>query len=387
MRTFFHSLLYISVGLSSLFCILWILSHFYFFKSTAIAEENLFPPPGISAPAGVPMPPGANPSNNFPPDAPPSSFPPPERNVNNVPPLGANPSNNFPPDAPPSSFPPPERNVNNVPPLGANPSNNFPPDAPPSSFPPPERNVNNIPPPNAPPPNAPPPSSVGPLLDNPAMGEPGVAPFLPPSGKASIDPPVPPLPPPVSQVNTKDSKTGSEFVPKNLQELSSKVVEIHRLLRGYEYDPEDRRNPFVSFVNPEERSRIVQPEQPVIVLTPAEKYELSDMRLIGLKWIPGDGKSTALFQTPDNITHSLQKNDRIGKNRGVIYELREDEVVILEPRINLGEISSDQELYTPIIVRLDRWSNGSFSPAGDSSRIGNFPFPPPGAQRTIRRTR
>ena len=342
MRTFFHSLLYISVGLSSLFCILWILSHFYFFKSTAIAEENLFPPPGISAPAGVPLPPGANPSNNFPSDAPPSSFPPPERNVNNVPP----------PNVPPPNVPPP-----------------------------------NAPPPNAPSPNAPPPSSVGPLLDNPAMGEPGVAPFLPPSGKASIDPPVPPLPPPVSQVNTKDSKTGSEFVPKNLQELSSKVVEIHRLLRGYEYDPEDRRNPFVSFVNPEERSRIVQPEQPVIVLTPAEKYELSDMRLIGLKWIPGDGKSTALFQTPDNITHSLQKNDRIGKNRGVIYELREDEVVILEPRINLGEISSDQELYTPIIVRLDRWSNGSFSPAGDSSRIGNFPFPPPGAQRTIRRTR
>ena len=66
----------------------------------------------------------------------------------------------------------------------------------------------------------------------------------------------------------------------------------------------------------------------VIPKTPPEMYDLSEIKLKGIIWNIKNPK--ALFELPSGEGHyTLIKGDKIGKN-GLIFEIREDEVVIVE---------------------------------------------------------
>ena len=66
----------------------------------------------------------------------------------------------------------------------------------------------------------------------------------------------------------------------------------------------------------------------VIPKTPPELYDLSEIKLKGIIWNTKNPK--ALFELPSGEGHyTLIKGDKIGKN-GLIFEIREDEVVIVE---------------------------------------------------------
>ena len=119
----------------------------------------------------------------------------------------------------------------------------------------------------------------------------------------------------------------------------------------YQYDPEERRDPFV----PPKVEQVDNVEL-AIPTYPTGKYDLSEIKLKGIKWDSKAGPSKALFETPDNVIHYLQKNDWIGKNRGIIYQLKEDEVVVVEPRLT-GDANKKEDSYVPVIVRLDRLTN------------------------------
>ena len=146
------------------------------------------------------------------------------------------------------------------------------------------------------------------------------------------------------------SKDINALVPSGLKnEVKSKVSEIYQILSEYQYDAESpqRPNPFAPY---QDLSESVEEKQ--ISLTPAEMFELSDMKLIGIKWGSGMTSSKALFKSPDQVVHVLQKHDRIGSSRGIIYQLREDEVVVLNPRIDV-----DKDTYEPVVITLDRWKS------------------------------
>ena len=153
----------------------------------------------------------------------------------------------------------------------------------------------------------------------------------------------------------ENQKAGSgASVAHDLMQINKQVAEIYKLLSNYNYDPSDRRDPFAPFqIEQEEEEGEENHTREVIPNYPTGKYDLSEIQLVGIKWSSKLGPSKALFKTPDNVIHPLQKNDRIGSNRGVIYQLREDEVVILEPR--LGIAKKKEDAYVPIIVRLHRW--------------------------------
>ena len=213
-------------------------------------------------------------------------------------------------------------------------------------------------------------------------------------GASVEEPPIPP-PPPVPSANedtlssadkkAQGSKGGSEPIPsgnissdlsdliesakefqenkkegvgasiaQDLMQINKKVANIYQMLGNYNYDPNDRRDPFIPFQMQKEED-VEEDTREVIPSYPTGKYKISEIKLVGIKWNSTLGPAKALFRTPDNIIHPLQKNDRIGINRGVIYQLREDEVVILEPKA--GIISDAEDAYIPIIVRLHRWSD------------------------------
>ncbi len=144
---------------------------------------------------------------------------------------------------------------------------------------------------------------------------------------------------------------------KDLIGINKKILEIYKLLSDYQYDPSNRRDPFKPIQIYEEEE--VVKNETVIELPPTYptgEYDLSEIKLVGIKWNSKLGPSKALFKTPDDTLHYLQKNDRIGRNWGVIYRLKEDEVVVLEPRKGMAS-NSEEDAYIPIIVRLDRWTD------------------------------
>ena len=149
----------------------------------------------------------------------------------------------------------------------------------------------------------------------------------------------------------KDKKGAAANAAHDIMDMNQQLVEIYEVLTEYQYDPKDRRDPFSSPTKEEEEVS----DQKIPLLThPTGKYRLSELKLVGIRWDATVGPPKALFKAPDNVIHTLRKNDRIGSGNGIIYQFREDEVVILEPRYIAGNTSEDEDLYEPIIVQLQR---------------------------------
>ena len=292
----FLSCVYITVGGVSLFLITWLLTGFYNSDRRAFAQT----PETKEVAPPVPSPPPGVVTN--PGVAP--SVPPPPGVVTN-------------PGAAPAAVPsPPPGVVTN-------------PGAAPSAVPPPPPGV---------------------------VTNPGAAPSVPAENLPSMD-----TPPTNAEAQIQKLSLPADInspildsTQEALEDINKKIGEVYRMLRNYQYDPERRRNPFTS---PEEFRKKMQ-KGSTIPSYPTGKYELSKIKLIGIKWSGKLGTAKALFQTPDNVVHTLQKNDRIGMNRGIIYQLREDEVVVLQPKaIASINVAKEEDLFIPIVIRMDRVSS------------------------------
>ena len=151
-----------------------------------------------------------------------------------------------------------------------------------------------------------------------------------------------------SAKNFQREKGASADAANDLMDINQRVVEIYKMLSNYHYDSDERRDPFVPF-----KEEGFEDSELAIPTYPTGQYDLSEIKLKGIKWNSKAGPSKALFETPDKVIHYLQKNDWIGRNRGIVYQLKEDEVVIVAPRLK-GAANKKEDSYIPIIVRLDR---------------------------------
>jgi len=173
----------------------------------------------------------------------------------------------------------------------------------------------------------------------------------------------------------KDQQGTSADAAHDLMNINQKVVEIYKMLSNYEYDSNNRRNPFTPFkseLEAEESSRVSPTYN-----YPTGKFALGEMDLIGVKWNSKLGPSEAMFKTPDGVIHYLQVNHWIGNNRGIIYEIRENEVVILEPKLETGTTSMSEDSYVPVIITLERLTKKG---ASDSTSVVAQPVLQPAAQ-------
>ena len=334
MKTMFWSCLYVTIGSVSLFLVTWFLTGIYSFDRKAFAQtEGGASPPGVVTNPGVvplpssPPPPNPNPSEVV---TNPGVVPPP-------PPPNPNPSGvvTNPGVVPPPSSPPPNPNPSGV---VTNPGV-----VPPSSLPPPPVNPEVVTNPGVvPPPVVPNSEAVANSgeASSPAIPEEGI-----PATEFTVSPAPVKLPRPTIPKNV--SNPTLESTQKNLDDIDKKIAEVYRMLRNYQYDSSDRRNPFsppIEFKNKKAETNIPS--------YPTGKYKLNEIKLIGIKWGGKLDTGKALFQTPDNVVHTLQKNDRIGISRGIVYQLREDEVIVLQPKMIA---SQDEDLFIPIVIRMDRW--------------------------------
>ena len=163
--------------------------------------------------------------------------------------------------------------------------------------------------------------------------------------------------PPEPSAQKEGTKEKSDSAKEDLDNINKRLAEIYSMLKTYEYDPSNRKDPFDAW---QPKKKVVtevkdEAKEEVIIPTdhPTGEYNIKELKLVGIKWGSYSSPPKALFRTPDNVLHNMQEKDRIGNNRGVIYKMREDEVVIVEP--NHGVSEEGEEAYSTIIVRLDRW--------------------------------
>jgi type IV pilus assembly protein PilP len=111
---------------------------------------------------------------------------------------------------------------------------------------------------------------------------------------------------------------------------------------SYSYDPAGRRDPFEPPVMV--KRPLSQSNEP---LTPLQKYDLDQLRLIGV--IIGKGVPSAMVVAPDGKSYILQKGTKVGKNNGVVVRIKQDSVVVQETYYDFsGEVrKNDQEIQLP----------------------------------------
>lgn len=108
----------------------------------------------------------------------------------------------------------------------------------------------------------------------------------------------------------------------------------------YRYDP-DGRDPFESLLT------IKKPVAPEGMLTPLQKFDIGQLRLIGV--IIGKGDPRAMVVAPDGKSYILKKGVKVGKNDGTVIELNQDVVRVQERYVDFsGEIRTViQEIMLP----------------------------------------
>ena len=111
----------------------------------------------------------------------------------------------------------------------------------------------------------------------------------------------------------------------------------------YIYTGEDRRDPFENPLK-EITSAGNESEE---TLTPLQKVELSQLRLVGI--IIGRGEPAAMVVGPDRKSYILKQGVKVGKNNGVVVAIDAQGVKVKEKYVDFsGEVrTSYQELQLP----------------------------------------
>jgi type IV pilus assembly protein PilP len=121
---------------------------------------------------------------------------------------------------------------------------------------------------------------------------------------------------------------------------------------SYRYDPATRSDPFVPFIRKEEpvtfQNEEAQSNRP---LTPLEKIEVTQLRVIGILWYPEGQKQTmAMVQLPDGKGFVLHKGMRVGRHNGIVDEITPEAIIVREQgRDILGKPTSRD-----VLIKLHR---------------------------------
>ena len=125
--------------------------------------------------------------------------------------------------------------------------------------------------------------------------------------------------PPASQ----PSHPQKVVMPHPKPAAASKTAETPPAPPEYVYNPAGKRDPFEALVLIK-RPIVKEGEQ----LTPLQKYDLNQFRLIGV--IVGKGIPRAMVVAPDGKSFILKPGVKIGRNDGTVVNITKDEVQVRE---------------------------------------------------------
>ena len=110
--------------------------------------------------------------------------------------------------------------------------------------------------------------------------------------------------------------------PVKPKEAAAPVEEV-KAAPPYVYKAEGKRDPFQPVVQVR-RASMPEPEQ----LTPLQKFDLSQLKLIGI--ILGKGDPVAMVIAPDQKSYILKRGVKVGRSGGVVTLVEKDAVLVRE---------------------------------------------------------
>ena len=144
-----------------------------------------------------------------------------------------------------------------------------------------------------------------------------------------------------SSVDAEEDSTINETIDAPIDELNEQVnVPLNSIdesfdLQSYEYDPLNKKDPFLSLrvekkiTTKGEINTGVMDHLALEPLLPLERFSIDQLKLIGIIW--GGNEPRVLVMDPNNKSYVVRKNERIGRNKGYLADIREGEVIIAEP--------------------------------------------------------
>ena len=146
-------------------------------------------------------------------------------------------------------------------------------------------------------------------------------------------------------------KTAEKNKPVEVENVDEALVEVESYMTPFIYDPLNRRDPFEDPLAKRLRLRGPVVKEIVRPPTPPELFTLQQIDLKGIIWRTTESPK-ALVKLPDGAFYTLLRGDRIGKN-GVIFEIREDEMVVLETKTKQSGTKKVKDT-SITIKRMDR---------------------------------
>ncbi len=112
----------------------------------------------------------------------------------------------------------------------------------------------------------------------------------------------------------------------------------------FQYNAFGRRDPFLSFVGPNDEQREKMP--------PLQRVSISEMKLIGVAW--GSGRVSAMVQTPDGKSYPVQRGTRIGINQGRVSQIGRESVTVEEPYINIFGRAAQKQVVMKLYTKKEK---------------------------------
>jgi Tfp pilus assembly protein PilP len=129
--------------------------------------------------------------------------------------------------------------------------------------------------------------------------------------------------------------------PGNAAKRSAAVPEHAQTRYGastanYRYDATGKRDPFRSFVKDKLREDVADVESPL------EQFELGQLTISGVVWQAD--RRRALVLDPSGQAYVVKTGDRIGKNDGVVTEIDDSALVVLESYVDFHGDKTEKEI-------------------------------------------
>jgi type IV pilus assembly protein PilP len=126
------------------------------------------------------------------------------------------------------------------------------------------------------------------------------------------------------ELSYKGPKGQKELLPDDTNK-STPVQPAKILSQGYVYDPTGKTDPFKSFIAEQESIEEKKKRKPKTYL---ETLDLSQLDLIAI--IVSQKGNWAMVRDSKGIGHVIRKGTPIGLNEGVVYEIKEQELIVRE---------------------------------------------------------
>lgn len=169
------------------------------------------------------------------------------------------------------------------------------------------------------------------------------------SARAQTEAPAPPTEAPAPATSaTPSAPSTPKDAPKaadnsGTSSVTTGIAELEGFLEPFIYDITNRRDPFQPYAEYVPSDSNV----PLRALSPAQRYDLDQLKLVGIMWDIHDPK--AMFMDPDKEVMILGRDESIGTHNGYIATIREGEVVVVEALRKRGDI-----IYRTRVLRIER---------------------------------